>query len=104
MAKHNKVSLQTYEHHDYLQSSGSNRRGGDGVVMIRHAYCICARCEQFTTKDRPELAAEGKGYCQIREREKAWDDGACVLYDKAKNMAQRVGWIRKQEAKQTRDQ
>lgn len=67
--------------------------------MVISDKCFCSRCEEFTTKDRPDLAAQGKGMCVVRERVKAWDDGACVLYDKAKNMAARVKWIQRQEEK-----
>lgn len=63
----------------------------------------CARCEHFTLKTDPERAADGRGHCLGFLAEAMnfvdWNDPACRLYRKAKQMEPREAWIAEQTAK-----
>lgn len=64
----------------------------------------CARCEKFSVKDHPAEAAQGKGRCSVAwEKEiepfMRWDERACVLFGRARNISARENWIRQQEGK-----
>lgn len=46
----------------------------------------CASCESFP---RAALEADGKGQCEAYEQPASWNDGFCVLYNRAKDVAAR---------------
>jgi hypothetical protein len=63
---------------------------------------ICATCEHFTLKTDPERAAVGRGHCLGFLPDAMnfvdWNDPACKLYRKAKQMAARDMWIAERAA------
>lgn len=59
----------------------------------------CAMCERFTTKDYPEQAAAGMGRCMAFDEPGqpevfvSWDNKPGVLFNRAKNRAQRERYV-----------
>jgi hypothetical protein len=68
---------------------------------------ICARCERLKTEGYPDKLKQGHGYCQGHQNDSpshgpfaAWNDRACVLFIRAKDMVLRQRWIERRQAKQ----
>lgn len=68
--------------------------------MIRDPDKFCAKCAKSNFSDHPAEAEAGRVRCTMFEKFEDWNERACVLFDKAKNMSKRVVWIQEQQLKQ----
>lgn len=60
--------------------------------MITRRVTLCASCQKFPLRE--SMATGGTAECSIFNKQQDWDDGACVLHDRAKDMSHRVNLVR----------
>lgn len=54
---------------------------------MRQSTDTCASCREFPLED--SMAHGGRAECRPRERPAVWNDRACVLYERDKNIRPR---------------